>query len=171
MRIERLDQGHQIENFTCGEKVLDDWLRLHALANQVRNLSRTHLLVDDADVVVGYYSLAMGGIAPGDPPGRYGRGLPPIEIGMVLLGRLAVASAMQGVGLGRDLLIDAIRVAAAAGELVAARLIAVDPFNDRARSFYAAFGFRGIPDDPDGRMFIRIDEAIDALTTTHDPPA
>ena len=84
----------------------------------------------------------------------------------VARGRLAVASAMQGVGLGRDLLIDAIRVAAAAGELVAARFIAVDPLNDRARSFYAAFGFRGIPDDPDGRMFIRIDEAIDALTRT-----
>ena len=34
MRIERLDERHHVEDFTCGEKSLDLWLRVHALANQ-----------------------------------------------------------------------------------------------------------------------------------------
>ena len=90
MRIERLDERHHVEDFTCGEKSLDLWLRVHALANQARDLSRTYVLIDDAERIVGYYSLTMGGVVPSDLPRRYGRGLPAIEIGMVLIGRLAV---------------------------------------------------------------------------------
>jgi GNAT superfamily N-acetyltransferase len=163
VRIERLDEHHDVEDFTCGEKALDLWLRGHALANQVRDLSRTYVLIDDADRIVGHYSLTMGGVVPSDLPRRYGRGLPAIEIGMALIGRFAIATAAQGRGLGRDLLIDAIRVAATAGELVAARFIAVDPLNAQARAFYTAFGFRDIPTDPQDRMYIRLDEVADAV--------
>ncbi len=163
MRVERLDDHHEVGNFSCGVKDLDDWLSVHALDNQRRDLSRTFLLLDDADRVVGYYALTMGGVRKEVLPARYGRGLPKFDIGMVLLARFAIADERQGQGLGRDLLIEAIERAADAGTHVAARFIAVDPIDEAARAFYAKFGFRLVEGDVEGRMYLRIDEALAAL--------
>jgi predicted N-acetyltransferase YhbS len=163
VRVERLADHHDLGAFQCGVKDLDDWLRAHALDNQRRNLSRTFVLVDDAGQVTGYYSLTMGGMRREALPARYGRGLPRYDIGMVLLARLAVDHSRQGQGLGRDLLIEAIGRAAIAGQHAAARFIAVDSIDENARSFYAAFGFRAVDGDADGRMYLRIDEALAAL--------
>jgi len=163
MRIERLGGHHELGTFHCGVKSLDDWLAVHALDNQRRNLSRSFLLVDDTDEVLGYYSLTMGGVHRDDLPRRYGRGLPDYDIAMVLLARLAVTEHRQGEGLGRDLLIEAIERAALAGEHAAARFIAVDPINSDAAAFYREFGFVAVPGDEAGRMFIRIDTANASL--------
>jgi len=163
VRVERLDPSFDLNGFACGVAKLDVWLRDHAVENQGRNLSRTFLLIDDHDHVAGYYALTMGGVRREALPPRYGRGLPQLEIGMVLLARLAIDESHQGEGLGRDLLIEAIERAASAGTQVAARFIAVDPIDERARAFYAHFGFRDVSGDPQGRMFLRIDEAILAL--------
>jgi predicted N-acetyltransferase YhbS len=133
------------------------------LDNQRRNLSRTFVLVDDGGQVIGYYSLSMGGVRREELPPRYGRGLPRYDIGMVLLARLAVDRGHQRIGMGRDLLVEAIERAATAGEHAAARFIAVDPIDEDARSFYAAFGFKAVEGDEGGRMYVRIDEALAAL--------
>jgi GNAT superfamily N-acetyltransferase len=163
VRVERLGDHHEVGNFSCGVKDLDDWLSVHAVDNQRRDLSRTFLLLDDADRVVGYYALTMGGVRKEALPTRYGRGLPKFDIGMVLLARFAIADERQGQGLGRDLLIEAIERAADAGTHVAARFIAVDPIDEAARAFYAKFGFRLVEGDVEGRMYLRIDEALAAL--------
>jgi GNAT superfamily N-acetyltransferase len=160
MRVERLDEAHDLSRFSCGVKPLDDWLRLHASENQRRNLSRTFVLLDDDGAVIGYYALTMGGVVKDDLPRRIGRGLPGYQIGMVLLARLAVDAGHQGEGLGRDLLVDAIAHAAAAGQHAAARFIAVDPIDESAQRFYRRFGFVAIDGDEHGRMLIRIDDAL-----------
>jgi GNAT superfamily N-acetyltransferase len=160
MRVERLDPGHRLDNFDCGDKVLNDWLRSHALENDHRNLSRTFVLVDDGDGAIGFYCLSGGGVMPEELPKKYGRGLPTFSIGTALLGRLAIAETRQGQGLGRDLMVDAIENAARAGDLVAARFIAVDPKSEDARAFYRKFSFKDVPDDPEGRMYLRVDEAL-----------
>ena len=131
MRVEHLGEHHQLGSFSCGTKSLDDWLREHAFDNQRRNLSRTFVLLDDGDRVIGYYALTMGGVRREALPTRYGRGLPRYEIGMVLLARFAITGDHQGQGLGRDLLIEAIERAADAGTQVAARFIGVDPIDER----------------------------------------
>jgi predicted N-acetyltransferase YhbS len=168
MRVERLNEAHDLSGFACGVKPLDDWLRLHALENQRRDLSRSFVLIDDADVVIGYYALTMGGVVKDELPRRLGRGLPGYQIGMVLLARLAVDARRQGEGLGRDLMIDAIAHAAAAGQHAAARLIAVDPIDESARRFYRRFGFRDIEGDEHDRMFIRLDDAIASFEAARD---
>ena len=146
MYVERLDAVHDLTSFRCGVEALDVWLRVHALENQRRNLSRSFVLVDGGQVI-GYCSLTMGGLSRDELPRRIARGLPDtFEIGMVLLARLAISVDRQGLGLGRDLLIDAIARAAAAGEHAAARFIAVDPTDEMARSFYTAFGFGTSPE-------------------------
>ena len=163
MRVERLSDHHQLGSFTCGVKALDDWLRDHALENQRRDLSRTFVLLDDGDRIVGYYALTMGGVRREALPQRYGRVLLPYEIGMVLLARFAIADDHQGQGLGRDLLIEVIERAADAGTRVAARFIAVDPIDENARAFYDKFAFKQIQGDAGGRMYLRIDDALAAL--------
>jgi len=168
MQVERLGSGHDPSRFASGVKTLDDWLRSHALGNQQRNLSRTFVLVDDVGAVIGYYSLAMGGVTKDELPRRLGRGLPGYQLGMVLLARLAIDTARQGEGLGRDLLVDAVIHAAAAGQHTAARFLAVDPIDERARAFYRHFGFRDIDGDALGRMFMRIDDALASFDTATD---
>jgi GNAT superfamily N-acetyltransferase len=167
VRVERLGSDHDLSRFDCGTKSLNDWPRVYALDNQRRNLSRTFVLVDDLGGVVGYYSLTMGGVRREALPARYGRGLPRYEIGMVLLVRLAITEDRHGQGLGRDLLIEAIERAAAAGQHAAARFITVDPIDSNATAFYAAFGFKPVEGDESGRMYLRIDEAIAGLGEDH----
>ena len=163
MHVERLGD-HRVEDFTSGVKSLDDWLKVHALENQRRDLSRTFVLLDEfSHEVVGYYSLTMGHVVRSGPPKVYGRGLPDLPIGMVLLARLAISRATQGEGYGRDLLVDAILQAVQAGEHAAARFIAVDPIDEGARTFYRKFGFKDVPGDDGGRMYLRLKDAIDAL--------
>ncbi len=168
MQVERLSDSHDVSRFSCGNKALDEWLRVHALENQRRNLSRTFVLVDDSEVVVGYYALSMGGVAKDELPRRLGRGLPGYQIGMVLLARLAIGAGHQGEGLGRDLLIDAVLHAAVAGQHAAARFIAVDPIDESARRFYGRFGFTDIEGDERGRMYIRIDDALASFEEARD---
>jgi GNAT superfamily N-acetyltransferase len=164
VRIERLGQHHILHTFDCGVLALNQWLINHAKENDRRDLSRTFLLIGDADRVVGFYSLTMGGVQVSTLPKRLGRGLPNFDIGMVLLGRLAIARDSQGRGLGRDLMIDALLRAWAAGQNAAARFISVDPIDYSARGFYAAFGFKDIDGDGLARMFLRIDDAEAALS-------
>jgi GNAT superfamily N-acetyltransferase len=163
MRVERLSAHHDFSSFTCGVQSLDDWVREHALENQRRDLSRTFVLIDEAGGIRGYYSLTMGGVRRDDLQRRLGRGLPDVDIGMVLVARLAIAADHHGQGLGRDLIIDAIDRAASAGAQVAARFLGVDPIDDAAAKFYAKFGFRDVPGDPGGRMYLRIADAIATL--------
>lgn len=163
MKVERLGPRHPVGAFDCGNTQLTQWLHLHALENQSRNISRTFVLVDDAERVVGFYSLAMGGVRKDNLPRALARGLPDYEIGMVLLARLAIDRDSQGRGFGRDLMVDALRQAARAGEYVAARFIAVDPIDEEARTFYSRFGFQDIEGDPRRRMYLRIDVAMAAL--------
>lgn len=163
MRIQRLNGRDVLQGFDCGVKDLNDWLDMHARENERRNLSRTFVLIVDAEQVIGYYSLTMGGVQAADLPKKLGRGLPGFDIGMVLLARLALARALHGQGLGRNLMVDAILRAATAGNNAAARFIAVDPIDESARGFYRAFGFQDIAGDERGRMYLRIDEALIAL--------
>jgi predicted N-acetyltransferase YhbS len=152
-----------LSGFDCGVKSLNDWLINYAHENERRNISRTFVLIDDGEEVIGYYSLSMGGVNVVDLPKKLGRSLPNYDIGMVLLGRLAVAAKLQGQKLGRDLFVDAIYHAAAAGEHAAARFIGVDPVDEAARAFYAKFGFRDVGGDERRRMYVRIDDALEAF--------
>ena len=134
MHIEPLDPRHDLAQFECGAKELDDCLRIHAIEYKRRNLSRTVVLIDDADEVVGCYSLTMGGVRKSELPARYGRGLPGFEIAMVLLARMAIASRRQG---ERDSLETCSSTRSstprAAGQHAAARFIAVDPIDGGVR--------------------------------------
>jgi GNAT superfamily N-acetyltransferase len=147
LRLERLDEAHELDDFDSGNDELDGWLRRHALAAQQMDSART-LVLTRAGRVLGYFSLTMGSVLREDAPARLVRGLPAYPVGMVLVARLAVERREQGQGLGSLLLAEALRKAVAAGEAAAARLVVVDAIDDAAVGFYQRHGFIAVPEHP-----------------------
>lgn len=139
---------------------MDRWFAEHAWAAQRQDSARTFVLIDDGDRVVGFYSLAMGSVEKAAAPARLVRGLPRHPVPLVLLVRLAIDESAQGMGLGTSLLFEALHRAALAAEHAAARLIAVDPVDAAARSFYLRWGFAPVEGDAGGRLFVRTRDAL-----------
>ena len=135
-----LNTEHELDAFVSGVEPLDEWLKRHALHNELEGGSRT-FVVCEGRRVVGYYSLAAGSVLPGVATGRVRRNMPnPVPI--VLLGRLAIDLAWQGRGLGGDLLRDAVLRVLAAGERIGVRAILVHAISTEAKAFYERHGFR-----------------------------
>jgi len=146
-KLAPLTAEHDVSSFRCGKPELDKLLSDYALASQKADLARTWVLIDDHHVI-GYFSLVMGHVRPEDAPPKLVRGVPRYPVGMVLLARLGVDSSAQGRGLGADLLAYALVLACRAGEVVAARLVAVDAIDEQAAAFYRRWGFLLVPDQP-----------------------
>jgi GNAT superfamily N-acetyltransferase len=143
---ELLTGHHQIDGFDCGEKLLDDWLRRRALANQASGASRV-FVVCRGERVVGYYALAAGAIASSEAPGRLRRNMPdPIPV--FVLGRLAVDRVEQGNMLGSLLLRDAVLRTRAAAEFGGVAGLLVHALSEEAKRFYLRHGFVDAPSSP-----------------------
>jgi len=144
---EPLIAAHDLEDFRCGEPVLDEWLRRRALANQEAGASRTYVLVDDNGAIAGYYALSAGALLAKEASGRVRRNMPdPIPV--MVLGRLAVSTVCQGQGLGRELLRDAVLRTIHASEIVGCRALLVHALHERAARFYERSGFQPSPVRP-----------------------
>ena len=72
---------------------------------------------------------------------------PACRIIRFLLGRLAVDQAQQGMGLGRLLLLDALRRALRMSEGIGLFAVEVVALDEAARAFYEKYGFLSLQDD------------------------
>lgn len=82
----------------------------------------------------------------------------PEPIPVILLGQLAVDVNYQGRGLGSDLLIDAGKRALRVADVIGARAIVVQAFNEEAKTFYERFGFLSFSDREPLMLLLRISE-------------
>ncbi len=147
--VQPLGKHHDRAAFDCGHPVLNEWLRQRAGQFDRRDLSRTFVaVVSGTSPVVGYYALANHRIVYEALPAEQAKGLPKIDVPVVLLGRLAVDRSMQGQGLGAFLLIDALRRVVHISQHVGVRAVEVDAIDAAARRFYLKFGFLPLLDDP-----------------------
>lgn len=152
-----LAPGHQLDGFDCGEPVLDEWLKRRALGNQFTGASRTFVVVDENQQVLGFYALAAGAIALREATGAVRRNMPdPIPV--MVLGRLAVDRRMQGRGLGPALLKDAFDRAVAVSLNTGVRALLVHALHGQAKTFYEHYGFRPSPQQP-MTLMLRLDRA------------
>ena len=78
----------------------------------------------------------------------------PLQIPVILLGMLGVDMRYQGLGLGKDLLLDEAHRSELVADYIGARALVVDPIGDDARRFYERYGFRPIPGT--SRMFAKL---------------
>ncbi len=158
---EPLAPNHDLDAFDSGIAPLDEWLKRRARPNEAEGASRTVVICSGLRVV-GYYSLAAGAIMRSTATPRVRRNMPdPAPV--VLLGRLAVDRGWQGLGLGADLLRDAVLRTLNAAELIGVRAILVHAISEAAKTFYEQYGFRASPVEP-MTLMITIDEAQRMLT-------
>ena len=140
-----LTEAHDSSSFDSGEPVLDDWLRRHAWDNLLVAASRIYVVCPKgSERIVGYFALSMGQILAQEATGSMRRNMSK-QIPAILLGRLAIDRALQGTGLGRALLADAIRRSQRAASEVSARLVIVHAISPAAEGFYFHHGFTRLP--------------------------
>jgi GNAT superfamily N-acetyltransferase len=149
LRIEALAPHHDRANFTCGIDSLDRYVRSQASQDVKRKANGVFIPVkrDSPGVVLGYYTLCATSLQQGDVPVAARKHIPRYPlVSATLIGRLAVAQARHGEGLGSVLLADAVRRAYASADAVGSSMLVVDAINDRAAAFYEGHGVVRLPD-------------------------
>lgn len=135
--IEQLTADHDVSEFECGSDAQTLWLRRHAFAAHQAGTSRVRVvrrLSDDA--VVAYYALASGAVLHENAPDRVKKGAGQYPIPVVLLTRLGVDLSEQRQGLGKALVVDALRRVEAASNEVGIRALLIHAESEQAKSFY-----------------------------------
>ena len=140
-RWERLQRDHPRRSFRSGQSEVDGWLRTKAWQHQKKHLSVTKVLLDDANRIVGYYTLATGQVDFGDLPDELTKRLPRRWLPVAVLAWLGVSADHQGHGLGRILLAQALRDCYEAGGTFAFVAVILDCLTDAAKSFYQKWEF------------------------------
>jgi GNAT superfamily N-acetyltransferase len=144
---ERLTAQHDVSSFENGRHPsLDAWLMDRALGSE--GLSARTYVVCDAETsnrVVGYYAISTAmeqRLAL--PTAKLRRGMPE-QVPLLLIGRLAVDRHFQGIGLGGELLFNALKRCVATSEIAGVRAISAHAIDDEAVRFYEKHGFKTSP--------------------------
>lgn len=159
--VRRLQEFDGTEDFDCGDEPLNNYLRRHAWINQQKSsIGVTYVAVDESAplAVLGYFTLAASSIPRERMAKRTVRGLPPYDLPLILLARLAVDKRFKGKGLGRVLLSEAFRIAVRVAEEIGCRLMITDAYRDKI-DWYAKYGFipiEGGREDGPQKMFLDI---------------
>lgn len=149
-RLRKLTAEDEVTAFDCGQFDLNDWLRRHALNSQRAGMATVFVTGNaGSSAVIGYYALASGGVEHALAPARVTKGVARHPVPVILLTRLAVDTSMQGMKVGRSLLIDALRRVNAAANEIGVRALLIHAKDDSAREFYmSAAEFEPSPTDP-----------------------
>lgn len=146
--VRRVEANDDLDQFDCGVPALDEWLKRFALSDQRAGASVTYVL-ERGQQIVGFYTPAPHTIASEEAPRRLGAGLPrqrPIPV--ILLARLGLDRSVQGIGLGGDLLKDALARCAAAADDIGGRAVLVHAKDAGAVTFYQRHGFSPLEQNP-----------------------
>jgi GNAT superfamily N-acetyltransferase len=148
--VELLQAHHDRQNFDCGKPSLNEFLQRQARQNADRNVGVTHVVVAEAGstLILGYYTLVTRTIESSLVSDN--RKLPRGPLGVVLLGRLAVDKRAQGQGLGKRMLLRAIRRTEQAAREMGIYALVLDALDAEVRAWYQSlnFGFETLLDDP-----------------------
>jgi GNAT superfamily N-acetyltransferase len=141
-----LSESHDQVDFDCGNVDLNTFLIQRAMTNQHNGYSRTYVVAEKGQRVVGYYSVCSSVIGRNLVPRQIGGHGAPSDIPVVLLGRLAVDRRFQGQNLGADLLRHAMQMAVLSSETIGVRALLVHAIDDAAARFYQKYNFRPAKD-------------------------
>lgn len=145
--IEKLTTTHSVTEFDCGQLDLNQFIQRYAYQNQKSNNSQTYVSIYE-DVVIGYYSLAVGSVMHSQAPNRVTKEQPKHPIPVMILARLAVAKQWQNCGVGKGLLKDALKRTAQAADLAGIRALFVQAKDPDLKNWYERFNFEPSSIDP-----------------------
>jgi GNAT superfamily N-acetyltransferase len=149
-----LSSSHKRDDFSWGKDALDTYLQKQANQDIKRKLAACFVLPDEQRKIKGYYTLSNHSIPAKYLPDDIRKKMPPAYANLptTLLGRLAVDRNHKGHGLGKLLLIDALKRVYDISADIGSMAVIVDPLDDEAEGFYSNYGFIKLP--ASGRMFL-----------------
>jgi len=149
-----LGSKHKKSEFSSGNVWLDNYIRKQAKQDIKRKLSACFVMLNEFNEIKAYYTLSNAGIPREVIPDDIKKRLPKsyTSLSVTLLGRLAVDTKYKGQGLGKMLLIDALKRSYEASKTIGSMAVIVDPVDENATKFYDKFGFILLPDSK--KMFI-----------------
>ncbi len=123
--------------------------------------SRTYVVCEGRRVV-GYFCISAGAVDRAAAPGKLRRNAPD-TIPVSVIGWLAVSRSHAGIGLGADLLADALRRIALAARSIGIGAVVVQAKDEAARRFYLRCAeFIEFPEDS-RTLFLPIDTLVAAF--------
>ena len=144
-RVVLLADTHDRTAFSCGVPALDRYFHHQVSQDMRRRVTSCFVAVAPDGRVAGFYTLASSSVALSDLPAALAKKLPRYPlVPAVRMGRLAVAVAHHGIGLGAALLANALQRASQSD--IAAYALVVDAKDAQAATFYAHHGLQALPD-------------------------
>jgi predicted GNAT family N-acyltransferase len=149
-----LQTAHKKKDFDCGKPSLNHYLHEQAKQDVKRMLAACFILADIQHNVKGYYTLSSASIPRNLIPDNLKSKMPASysDLPATLMGRLAVDLKYKGQGLGKLLLVDALKRSHETSNTIGSMAVIVDPLNKEAEEFYLKYGFIKLPDS--GKMFL-----------------
>jgi len=149
-----LESKHRKSEFSCGNIHLDNYIQKQAKQDIKRKLSACFVMSDENNNIKGFYTLSNAGIPRAVIPEEISKKLPRAyeSLPVTLLGRLAINEKNKGQGLGKLLLIDALKRSYKVSKVIGSMAVIVDPIDENAVKFYHRFGFILLPDSQ--KMFL-----------------
>jgi len=170
--IEPFDPAtHDRTAFSCGTAQIDNFLKRTAKKQQKSKFTRLWVAVlPGQQNVVGYYAINNHGIEGDDLPQEITKNAPNHGyIPAAYISTFGVTSELQGRGLGRVLLVDALKRIAALSEQIGVTVVILDVLEDgdaeavkKRLHFYKEFNFIPFPSQP-LRMFLPIKTVCDLI--------
>lgn len=149
-REEAIGKQHARDSFDCGEIELNEYLRRFARQSHEKGASKTFVAVskNDDKTILGFYSLSPASLEITRAPASLRKGLGRYELPVFRLGRLAVAVAFQGHGLGGQLLLAAGKRCIRAASEVGGVALLIDAKNEKVTEWYVKYGAVPLNDTP-----------------------
>jgi GNAT superfamily N-acetyltransferase len=159
--IRRFEEFDDVDSFDCGDEPLNNYLKCHAWTNQQKSsIGVTYVALEESAPrsVLGYFTLATSSVPRDLLPKKHVRGLPPYDLPLIWLARLAVDRRFAGKGLGHALNAEAFKITLRIANEVGCRCIITDAYRDRV-GWYAKYGFIPIENttkDGPQKMFLDV---------------
>lgn len=132
-----------LEEFSCGVTSIDMWLQTYAHNAKKNGTAVVYVVYSSEGSLAAFYTLSSQSMIRSDASGWIARNAPG-QIPVILLGMLGIDKKYQGLGLGKQVLLDAIHRVLGISEQIGARALVVDPVDENAKNFYLHFGFKEI---------------------------
>ena len=148
-------------SFHCGSDALDTYIRTQASQDVAKKFCSLFAAVDrEVPAIAGFYTLSMYSVNLSDVPSSMRKKIPRYPlVPAVLLGRLAIDCRYQKIGLGEDLLLDAMN--RLINNDIAWWAIVVSA-KEGSSDFYLRYGFQQFRDSPD-QLFLPHKTVIEGL--------
>jgi len=148
----KLTESTDVSSFYCSDyRDLEDFLKTDAKKYQLEKVATTYLVHSD-DILIGYYSVAMGCVGSDLVKDLVGQiRYPPKKYPVILLARMATQDGLRGQGIGQEMLAQVFSIAFRLCPHIGCRFIKVDAKNNpKTIHFYEKYGqFKKIPGGSD----------------------